>query len=142
MKNVKQFVKALVKIEFDEGEKEFGFYPFQMWVEDKDGNHILNSLLMGGRIKEIYKMVNEFYHNGAKRIFLATDFPKGGDIAYDFVAVFSVIGKETELFAIPYNPQTGERYPEVHKSTHLDLMLDNFRDGAIKDKGRLTISAN
>lgn len=64
------------------------------------------------------------------------DFPKGGDMEEDFVAVFTVEKDETSLIAIPYNPDNGEVYEQITESSHLAMVLEQFQSlsGGIQEK--------
>lgn len=129
MKDLKEFVDTLVKIEFLDHCNAFGFYPFQMYVEDKEGKGNMISLSLGGDVRAVYKVFTEYYNENPRRIYLALDFPAVGDITNDFVCIISYEKEEFTLYAIPYNTETGEIFPEIHKSELLNLIkgdLDKF----------------
>lgn len=127
MKNVEDFVNQLVKIDFVEQSNSYGFYPFQMIVETKDGKLEMNALALGGDVLSCYRRVKTYVNAEAPIIFMALDFPQGGDIPHDFVAVYSIINGEASIFAIPYNPVDGETYERIVESTQLDAILEQFK---------------
>lgn len=130
MKDLKEFVDQLVKIEFLDHCQSFGFYPFQMWVEHKDEKNTFASLDLGGDIRAVYKAFTDYYKEDSKRIYLAVDFPGNINMGMknDFVCVIGYELQEFTLYAIPYNPETGETFPEIKEADilnkiHSDLML-------------------
>lgn len=126
MKDVKEFVANLVKIEYIEHSGCFGHYPFSMYVENKESKSILSALAFGGDVKSCYDTFRKHLYDGAKRIYMAVDFPKGGDMLYDFVCVFSCEGTDVvSLFAIPYT-DTGEILTEVTESNVLSQIKEDF----------------
>ncbi len=58
MKNLKEFVDQLVKIEYLDHCNAFGFYPFQMFVEDATEKATLCALALGGDIRAVYAAFN------------------------------------------------------------------------------------
>ena len=126
MKDLKEFVEKLVKIEFLDHCNAFGFYPFQMFVEDKEGKANMVSLDLGGDIRAVYKVFTEYYNDNPKRIYLAVDFPAVGDITKDFVCI---VGYEMEIFtlyAIPYNVENGDAYSNIWESETLNKIHDDL----------------
>jgi hypothetical protein len=120
MKSVKEFVKLMVKVEFIEDSNCFGHYPFQLFAEMDDGKNEINALALGGDVKSCYKRFSHYKKNNAKRIYLSLDFPKGGDMENDFVAILSFENNETKLHAIPYQVSDGKILKAVEESEHLD----------------------
>ena len=126
MKNVQNFVTDLVKIDYVEQSDCFGHYPFQMFVEKKEGGFELNALALGGNVNSNYLRFREYLKAKAKRIYLSLDFPAGGDIENDFVAIFSYENGKYNLFAIPYETQEGKTFLEITKSEQLDKIFNQF----------------
>jgi hypothetical protein len=128
MKDLKEFVEKLVKIEFLDHCNSFGFYPFQMWIEHKDEKSTFASLDLGGEIRAVYKAFADYYKEDSKRIYLAVDFPANMDITNDFVCIIGYESQEFTLYAIPYNPETGQTFSDIRDADildkiHSDLML-------------------
>jgi hypothetical protein len=137
MKNTEEFIKSLVKIdEIEDG--MFGHYPFSMVIEKEDGGLEIAALALNGVIP-VYMRVAVERVKGFKKIFLAVDFPKGGDMTEDFVAVFTVEADSTSLVAIPYNPDNGEVYDQITESEQLTMVLSQFKslsgDVELKQEG-------
>lgn len=105
----------------------FGHYPFQLYVESKNGGIELNALALSGDVFSCYKRVQHYIRKDAKLLFLSVDFPASGDIEHDFVCVISVINGEVSAFALPYDSHTGKRFDVIHKSDHLSGILSQFR---------------
>jgi len=126
MKDVKEFVTTLVKIEFLDHCSAFGFYPFQMFIEDKDEKNTICSLDLGGDIRAVYKLFTDYYKENPKRIYLAVDFPAVKDITNDFVCVIAYENNEFYLYTIPYNIETGETFSEIRDAEALDLIHDDL----------------
>lgn len=126
MKDLKEFVEKLVKIEFLDHCNSFGFYPFQMWIEHKDEKSTFASLDLGGDIRAVYKAFADYYKEDSKRIYLAVDFPAGGDINNDFVCVIGYEKQEITLYAIPYNTETGITYSENRHAAILNKIHDDL----------------
>lgn len=132
MKDLKEFVDTLVKIEYLDHCLSFGFYPFQMYVEDKDEKGIMCSLDLGGDVRAVYHAFAEHYNKNPKRMYLAVDFPAIGDILSDFVCIIAYEKEEMNLYAIPYSVETGEtfsedRHAEILNKIHDDLGLFIYR---------------
>jgi hypothetical protein len=104
MENVEMFIKSMVKIEFIEKSNCFGMYPFQLFSEDIDGKQTVQTLLLGGNVKSCYEIFNNNVEN-CKKVYMALDFPKLGDIENDFIAVFSFENNEYKVIAIPYTTE-------------------------------------
>lgn len=94
MKNVKEFVESMVKIDYIESEHVFGHYPFQLVVETSDGKFEFNALDLGGDVLSCYKKVRTYMRENAKKIFMSGDFPGVDDIKNDFVCIFSLIRQD------------------------------------------------
>jgi len=122
MKTVEEFVKTMVKIEFIEDSNCFGHYPFQLFCENKDGGFEINALALGGDVSSCYRRFSEYKKQNAKRIYLSLDFPKGGDIDNDYVAIYAFENNELSLFAIPYEIKDGKTFVTIKNSTQLDLI--------------------
>lgn len=122
MKNLEEFIESLVKIEYIENSNCFGHYPFQMFVETNDGNFELNSLALGGDVEACYNRFAHYIINKAKRVYLSLDFPQGGDITNDFVAIFSFENGEINIIAIPYQESDGKSFEIIKESKHLDVI--------------------
>ena len=126
MKDLKEFVDQLVKIEYLDHCSAFGFYPFQMFIEHQDDKSTFASLDLGGDIRAVYKAFTDYYKENPKRIYLAVDFPAGIDIVNDFVCI---IGYEDSLFtiyAIPYNAETGETFSDIRDAEILNRIHDDL----------------
>jgi hypothetical protein len=126
MKDLKEFVNQLVKIEFINHCGTYGFYPFQMFVEEKDEKSTMCCLDLGGDIRAVYKAFSDFYKNDPKRIYLAVDFPSNMDIKEDFVCVIGYENNEFTLYAIPYNLKTGETYAEIRDAEILNKIHEDL----------------
>lgn len=122
MNTVEEFVKTMVKIEFIEDSNCFGHYPFQLFCENKDGGFEINALALGGDVSSCYRRFSEYKKQNAKRIYLSLDFPKGGDIDNDYVAIYAFENNELSLFAIPYEIKDGKTFDTIKNSTQLDLI--------------------
>lgn len=126
MKDLKEFEDKLVKIEFIDHCQSYGMYPFQMFIEDKDGKFTLASLDLGGDVRMVYIAFAKHYKEGCNRIYIAVDFPAVGDIESDFVCI---IAAEKDIFtikALPYSPNTGEQFTAITKSITLDKILNDL----------------
>ncbi len=128
MKTLEEFVNQFVKLEIIEDTNCFGLYPFPMVVETKEGAIELNSLALGGDVLSCYKRVKTYKKTEASKIFMALDFPKGGDIANDFVVVYSIVNNEISIFALPYNTENGEMYERIDNSETLTKILTQFKE--------------
>jgi len=129
MKTVEEFVETLVKIEFIEDMNCFGHYPFQLFCENESGDFELGALALGGDVTSCYKVFAKHIKGDAKRIYLSLDFPKGGDIENDYVAIFTFDYGVINVFAIPYDTEDGKTFDTIKNSSQLDLMkeqLENF----------------
>lgn len=123
----------MVKIDLLEEQGEYGHYPFALYAE-KEGKADMNALALGGDVAAAYRRVKHYRDSGYQKIFIALDFPKGGDLKKDFVAVFSVINNDAECIAIPYSPKSGRRYAIIEKSEHLTKLLSEFKASTTKPK--------
>ena len=122
MKTIEEFINKMVRIEFIEDSNCFGHYPFQLFCENKDGDFEINALSLGGDVASCYRRFAEYKKQNAKRIYLSLDFPKGGDIDNDYVAIFTLENNEINLFAIPYEIEDGKKFDTIFNSTQLDLI--------------------
>lgn len=126
MKNLKEFVDTLVKIEYLDHCNAFGFYPFQMFVEDKEGKATLCALDLGGEIRAVYTAFADYFKQNPKRIYLAVDFPANMDITNDFVCVVAYEKEEFLIYAIPYNTENGETFSEIRDAEILNRIHDDL----------------
>lgn len=126
METVEDFVKDLVRIELMEDSEDYGHYPFQLFVEKEDGTFEMNALPPNADVLSCYRRVATYVKENAKKIFLSLDFPRGGDIEHDFVCIYSIINGKFDIFAIPYNTETGEKYDEIHESEILTKIMNQF----------------
>ena len=126
MKDLKEFVDTLVKIEYLDHCSAFGFYPFQMFVEAADEKLTICALDLGGDLRAVYKAFSDFHKDKAKRIYLAVDFPANMDIENDFVCIINYQNDEFKLTAIPYNPETGEIFPEIKVAEILNKIFEDL----------------
>lgn len=126
MKDLKEFIDTLVKIEFLDHCNTYGFYPFQMVVEDKEGKLNMVSLDLGGDIRAVYTAFNDYFKENPKRIYLAVDYPAGMDIINDFVCVIGYENSEFTLYAIPYDLETGETLSDIRDAEILDRIHDDL----------------
>ena len=125
MKTVEDFIKSLVSIDYMEERKEYGHYPFQLAAETPSGGLEINALAVDD-VRICYSRAKKYVTENANWLFMSVDFPAGGDIHSDFVAVFSVVGKTTSLIIIPYNCQTGERSENITDSQFLSVLKFQF----------------
>lgn len=126
MKDLKEFVEKLVKIEFLDHCNAFGFYPFQMYVEHQYEKATLCALDLGGDVRAVYKAFADFYKEPAKRIYLAVDFPAVGDIVNDFVCIIGYENNEFTLYAIPYCVETGTTFTDNYEAEILNKIHDDL----------------
>lgn len=126
MKDLKEFVSTLVKIEYLDHCNAYGFYPFQMFVEDKEEKGTMCSLALGGDIRAVYHAFADHYNKNPKRMYLAVDFPATGDILMDFVCVIAYEKEEMTIYAIPYSVETGETFSEIRDSEILNKIHDDL----------------
>ena len=126
MKNLKKFVDQLVKIEYLDHCNAFGFYPFQMFVEDKEGKATLCALDLGGEIRAVYTAFADYFKQNPKRIYLAVDFPANMDITNDFVCVIGYEKEEFLIYAIPYNTENGETFSEIRDAEILNKIHEDL----------------
>lgn len=125
MKSVEEFISSMVKVEFIENSNGFGHYPFQLFAETKDGKYEMNALALSN-VVPCYKRFAEYKNNDANRIYMSLDFPKGGDIQNDFVAIFSFENNEIKLQAIPYQVSDGKILEGLKESQHLKTIKAQF----------------
>lgn len=128
MKTKEDFIKSMVNIEYIEDEGVYGHYPFQLFSETKNGDFEINSLALGGDVKSCYLRFLEYKNEGSKRIYLSLDFPQGGDIENDFVAILSFENDNLDLIALPYRTEDGKILDIITNSTHLDLIESQLRN--------------
>lgn len=127
MKNVKEFVDKLVKIDYIDDYNCFGHFPFQLFVETSDGKFEINALALGGNVLSCYKRFKKYLKENSKKIFMSLDFPSGGDIKNDFICIFSAVDGILDIYALPYNTENGETYEEIHTSELLSKILEQFK---------------
>lgn len=120
MKTIDEFIEKLVTIEVIRDEM-YGHYPFQI-VSDNDSGIRIGALAVND-IRACYDAFHVEQTKGCKSVFMSVDFPGGGDIKNDFVAVFAMKDEEVSVLAIPYNPETGEIFDRITESTLLDSIL-------------------
>ena len=132
MKTTAEFIDSFVNVSYLEADKAYGHYPFQLFVETKDGSCELNALFLAGDILSVCRRVRQYVIQDAKMLFLSVDFPAGGDIDHDFVCVISVQDRECTALALPYDPSTGERFTEVKEGIQLSGILAQFKSIVFK----------
>ena len=126
MKDLKEFADKLVKIEYLDHCNAFGFYPFQMFVEDATEKATLCALDLGGEIRAVYTAFADYFKQNPKRIYLAVDFPANMDITNDFVCVIGYENSAFTLYAIPYNTENGETFSEIRDAEILNRIHDDL----------------
>ena len=132
MKDVEEFVKQCVTIDYKEEHKIFGYFPFNMFVEKNDGSvDFVCIATTDGGVLNVYKIMFKYISSGVEKLYLAIDFPAGMDMKNDFVCVIQYdrtleSSKKFDLFAIPYNDKTGEVYERITSSPHLNMILMNI----------------
>jgi len=126
MKDLQSFITDMVRIEEIESVQAFGHYPFQLMSEGSDDSLTLAVLDLGDVIP-CYKIFAEHLAKGAKRIYMSIDFPAGGDLAEDFVAVFQYENETFNVVALPYDAE-GTQSPQVttEQSVHLSELKTQF----------------
>ena len=125
----KDFVEQFIKIEIIEEESDpnvYGLYPFQLIAEFENGKMDINALAVNN-VQDCYVRVNDYLSKGAKKIFMALDFPHNLDIDNDFIAIFSIVEDKYDIFAIPYDTETGEVFAEIYSSKLLDAIMEQFK---------------
>lgn len=126
----KDFVEQFIKIEIIENEESdpnvYGLYPFQLIAEFENGKMYINALAVNN-VQDCYVRVNDYLSKGAKKIFMALDFPRNLDIDNDFIAIFSIVEDKYDIFAIPYDTETGEVFAEIYSSKLLDAIMEQFK---------------
>lgn len=131
MKDINEFVQATVEIKKQNNGK-FGYYPFHVFAERENGECDFIVIADIESIEDCYKIMSMYVANKCKRIYMAIDFPAGGDIKTDFVAVFSSAGKHFDLFAIPYSPEDGTVYEIIPICEQLKRIVSDLRNVAFK----------
>lgn len=127
MKTVNEFVEKMVKIEWIEQSGGFGHYPFQMFVEKENDERLVCALALGGNVAACFREVKKHRIENSKRIYISLDYPEMEGIEHDFVAVFSVEDGKENIFAIPYNPKTGQIFEAVKEGAFLEKILSQFK---------------
>lgn len=128
MRQVKEFIDALVKTSYQEKDGEYGFFPFHM-VSGGNDDKINIAAMMLGASEDYYRMAKNVLDDGSEWLHLAMDFPKMGDIGSDFIMVFSVEGNEIDALAIPYDTKTGvmdNKFLYVNDSRMVYLIKNQF----------------
>lgn len=124
---LQHFVDTIVDISIiDEEKKTFGHYPFQLVGINDNEEHIIASLNLGGDIIKCYRFFKKIKDEENTTVFMSVDFPRGYDIEHDFVAIFSYQNGEMDIYAIPYNDKTGERYEVIRESSLLNRIKGDF----------------
>jgi hypothetical protein len=100
----------------------FGHYPFQLFCENKSGDFEMGSLALGGDVASCYRVFGKHIKGDAKRVYLSLDFPKGGDIENDYIAIFTFENGVINVFAIPYDTEDGKTFDIVKNGSQIDLM--------------------
>lgn len=131
MKDIEDFVKTSVDIEFKEESGTYGYYPFHMFVEKKDGHVDIIVIAGVNSVADCYKLMTKYVLESAKRIYMALDFPAMGDMKNDFVAVFVTENTNFDLFAIPYNTIDGTVYERINKGDTLKTICRDLRHVAV-----------
>lgn len=127
MKSLKEFIDSMVTVEFIEVSNCYGHYPFQLLAETKDGILEINALALGGNVAACYDRFVDYKNEGANRIYMSLDFPRGGDINTDFVAVFSLENGEIKLQALPYSLLDGKILDPITESKHLNDIMAQLK---------------
>ena len=127
MKDIEEFVKTNVKIT-KQSNGEFGYFPLHCFVEKADGH--IDFIVVAGvnSVEDCYKLIAMYVASDCKRIYFAIDFPAGGDMATDFVAVLCTENGDFSAFVRPYNSQTGAVYKRVPHCRRLMHIVRNMRD--------------
>ena len=127
MKDINTFIDDMVDITPMDAGDCFGHYPFKLLSEDSDGKLSIGALALGGDVKACYDVFKKCLVDGAKRVYMSVDFPGGGDIEHDFVAVFQYENGEVIVLAIPYNTKTGETFDRISESVLLSRIKKEFK---------------
>jgi hypothetical protein len=127
MTTTKEFIEQLVDIQYVESSNCYGHYPFQLFVETNEEKFEMNALMLGGDVLACYNRVRHYVKIGSKKIFLSVDFPAGGDITNDFVAVFSILEGVVVSLAIPYDANVGTIYKQVLFSEQMKFIESQFK---------------
>ncbi len=127
MRTVDEFVKGVVTIDFLEDFNCYGHYPFQMFVETENGQFEMVALALGGDVASCYRCVRKYLKRRAKRIFMSLDFSAFLDAKRDFVAVFAIENNKIDLFAIPYDEISGEKFEIIQTGGFLSKILLDIR---------------
>lgn len=129
MKDVQEFKEKLVTIDPIEGTDNsgYGHFPFQMVSVSPTGSITMTALALGGDVAGCMEKFKESVSCGSNKVFISLDFPSGGDVEHDFVAVYSYDNsraKVFDMFVIPYCSDTGFRYDEItpYSSNHLNRL--------------------
>lgn len=127
MKDINEFIKKLVKIEYVHRSGSYGLYPFQMYVETYDKKNQLEALDLGGDVKTCYNIVMKRLREKSNRIYLALDFPSFMDMDNDFIAIMSIENNTFNLLAIPYDRETGEQFEIRRKGKFLNALSSEIK---------------
>ena len=123
----KEFITKMVDISHLEEYNCYGHYPFQLYVENLNGNREMNALALGGDVKAVYRRAGEYVKKGFKFLHLSLDFPASMDMKKDFVAVFSIIENKLTVIAIPYDVDNGNTFDIITESKVLNDIIENFK---------------
>lgn len=127
MKNVKQFIDQMVKVEYLDHCGSFGFYPFQMFVEDKEEKQHFLCLNLADGIHKVYEVFTEYFKKQPKRIYLAVDFPAMLEFENDFICYYIYENGELIVNAQQYNAATGELLQKEYKCALLDRITQDLQ---------------
>ncbi len=125
MKDVNQFIKEFIKIEYQTEKGMYGYYPFSMLVEERNGDISICCLAVDG-VESAYLSVCKFIEKDPKQIYLALDFPAKEDIKTDFICVYSFVDRDLSLLAIPYDNKTGKRFDIIKDAKILEFIHRDF----------------
>jgi len=125
MNSIQEFTETMVIIDFHEEQGFYGHYPFSMFVE-KQGKEEFMALAMSNSVVEKYKMFKQKIEEGANRVYLALDFPAGGDMLNDFILVFHYENTAMKRFALPYDAETGKRFKRINESSKIEQIFNQF----------------
>lgn len=131
MKNIEEFVDFNIKITKQDNGK-FGYFPFHAFVEKKDGTFDVIVIAGVNSVEDCYKLMVKYISDSCKRIYMAIDFPAGGDIPNDFVAVFATEGIDFKAFAIPYDVNTGKVYERLLRSRQMIEIVSHLKSVSLK----------
>ena len=124
----KEFYETFLNVDFIEDTGLYGHDPFNMVSVNNKGIQTISSLSLESS-ESYYQKVKDQLDQGAKTVFLSMDFPPIMDITTDWIAVFWVTEHNVELFGLPYDNKTGDKYKLFTRSEGLkaiESQLMNF----------------